>query len=118
MAWTIASTEVLASQVEHVTFHNEENGFSALWVKARGQRDLVTVPGDAATTSAGEFVQVSSAWVDTRALVQFKAKKCCQSKGSCNLRCLVTPMPPGPDIVTARPVDVSTGAQGRLRQPR
>ena len=53
MAWTIASTEVLATQVEHVTFHNEENGFSALRVKARGQRDRVTVPGDGGDNLSG-----------------------------------------------------------------
>jgi exodeoxyribonuclease V alpha subunit len=27
--------------VERVTFHNEENGFCVLRVKARGQRDLI-----------------------------------------------------------------------------
>jgi hypothetical protein len=37
---TASSTEVLAGLVERVTFHNEENGFCVLRVKARGQRDL------------------------------------------------------------------------------
>ena len=37
--------EVLAGLVERVTFHNEENGFCVLRVKARGQKDLVTVLG-------------------------------------------------------------------------
>jgi hypothetical protein len=37
--------ENLAGFVEHATFHNEENGFSVLRVKARGQRDLITVVG-------------------------------------------------------------------------
>ena len=41
---TVSSTEVLAGLVERVTFHNEENGFCVLRVKARGQRDLITVP--------------------------------------------------------------------------
>jgi hypothetical protein len=36
-------TEVLAGLVERVTFHNDENGFCVLRVKARGQRDLITV---------------------------------------------------------------------------
>ena len=31
-----AATEVLAGLVERVTFHNEENGFCVLRVKARG----------------------------------------------------------------------------------
>jgi exodeoxyribonuclease V alpha subunit len=37
-----------------------------LRVKARGQRDLVTVVGHAAMISAGEFVQMSGAWVNDR----------------------------------------------------
>ena len=36
-------TEVLAGLVDRVTFHNAENGFCVLRVKARGQRDLITV---------------------------------------------------------------------------
>jgi len=50
--------------VERVTFHNPENGFCVLRVKARGQRDLITVIGHAATITAGEFVQASGAWVN------------------------------------------------------
>ena len=45
----------LAGLVERVTFHNEESGFCVLRVKARGQRDLITVIGHAATIAAGEF---------------------------------------------------------------
>ena len=40
-----APQDVLAGIVERVTFHNEENGFCVLRVKARGHRDLVTVVG-------------------------------------------------------------------------
>ena len=43
-----APTEALAGLVERVTFHNAENGFCVLRVKARGQRDLITVVGHAA----------------------------------------------------------------------
>src|SRR5881394_1486107 len=69
-----AATEVLAGLVERVTFHNEENGFCVLRVKARGQRDLITVLGHAAAISAGEFVQASGAWVNVRIHgVQFRA---------------------------------------------
>ena len=50
-------TEVLAGLVDRVTFHNAENGFCVLRVKARGERDLITVLGHAAMISAGEFVQ-------------------------------------------------------------
>ena len=54
-----ARTEVLAGLIDRVTFHNEENGFCVLRVKARGQPDLITVLGHAAMISAGEFVQAS-----------------------------------------------------------
>src|SRR5215475_13081712 len=67
-------TEVLAGLVERVTFHNSENGFCVLRVKARGQRDLITVLGHAAMISAGEFVQASGIWINDRTHgVQFKA---------------------------------------------
>ena len=69
-----AATEVLAGLVERVTFHNEENGFCVLRVKARGQRDLITVLGHAAMISAGEFIQASGAWQNDRTHgVQFRA---------------------------------------------
>jgi hypothetical protein len=41
--------EVLAGLVERVTFHNADNGFCVLRVKARGHRELITVVGHAAT---------------------------------------------------------------------
>jgi exodeoxyribonuclease V alpha subunit len=56
-----APTEALAGIVERVTYHNAENGFCVLRVKARGQRDLVTVVGHAASISAGEWVQAAAA---------------------------------------------------------
>src|ERR1700741_2059601 len=69
-----APTEVLAGLVDRVTFHNSENGFCVLRVKARGPRDLITLVGHAAMISAGEFVQASGAWVNDRTHgVQFKA---------------------------------------------
>ena len=73
-ASTRPPTEVLAGLVERVTFHNEENGFCVLRVKARGQRDLITVLGHAAMISAGEFVQASGSWINDRTHgVQFRA---------------------------------------------
>src|SRR5580704_18088644 len=50
-----SSTEVLGGLVDRVTFHNAENGFCVLRVKARGQRDLITVLGHAPMISAGEL---------------------------------------------------------------
>jgi exodeoxyribonuclease V alpha subunit len=71
---TSTPTEVLAGLVDRVTFHNPENGFCVLRVKARGQRDLITVLGHAAMISAGEFVQVSGTWINDRTHgVQFRA---------------------------------------------
>ena len=61
-----AATEVLAGLVERVTFHNAENGFCVLRIKARGHRDLITVVGHAAVISAGEWVTASGEWVNDR----------------------------------------------------
>ena len=67
-------TEVLAGSIERVTFHNTDNGFCVLRIKARGHRDLVTVVGHAAEISAGEWVTVSGTWVNDRQHgQQFKA---------------------------------------------
>jgi hypothetical protein len=57
----LASTgkENPAGLIERVTFHNENSGFCVLRVKARGQRDLITVVGHAAAIGAGEFVHAS-----------------------------------------------------------
>jgi exodeoxyribonuclease V alpha subunit len=64
----------LAGIVERVTFHNADSGFCVLRVKARGQRDLVTVVGHAAAIQAGEFVQASGRWVNDRTHgLQFRA---------------------------------------------
>ena len=71
---TASSTEVLAGLVDRVTFHNSENGFCVLRVKARGQRELITLVGHAAMISAGEFVQASGCWINDRTHgVQFRA---------------------------------------------
>ena len=51
---TTTPTEVLAGLVDRVTFHNFENGFCVLRVKARGQRDLITLVGHAAMTQYPE----------------------------------------------------------------
>jgi hypothetical protein len=50
---------VLTGLVERVTYQNAENGFCVLRVKARGERELVTLVGHAAAISAGEWVTAS-----------------------------------------------------------
>jgi Holliday junction resolvasome RuvABC DNA-binding subunit len=61
-----AVSETLVGLVERVTFHNPDNGFCVLRVKARGQRDLVSVVGHAPVISAGEFVQATGTWINDR----------------------------------------------------
>src|ERR1700732_2353660 len=74
-ARTSAATEVMAGLVERVTYHNEDNGFCVLRVKARGQRDLVTTIGHAATISAGAWVSARGAWQNDRTHgLQFQAQ--------------------------------------------
>jgi exodeoxyribonuclease V alpha subunit len=69
------TTEVFAGLVERVTFHNEDNGFCVLRVKARGKREPITVVGHAAVISAGEFIQASGGLNNDRTHgVQFRAR--------------------------------------------
>ncbi len=58
--------EVLAGLIERVTYQNADNGFCVIRVKARGQRDLVTVVGHAAVISAGEWITASGDWANDR----------------------------------------------------
>ena len=70
-----SNQEVLAGLIERVTFHNAENGFCVLRIKARSHRDLVTVVGHAATISAGEWVTAGGEWVNDRTYgQQFKTR--------------------------------------------
>ena len=67
--------ELLAGQVERVTFHSEESGFAVLRVRVRGRRDPVTVVGHAAAISPGEELRASGTWVtDLKHGPQFKAE--------------------------------------------
>src|SRR5262249_15756469 len=61
-----SNQEVLAGLIERVTYPNAENGFCVLRAKARGDRDVVTVVGHAATIAAGEWVPRSGQWVNDR----------------------------------------------------
>jgi exodeoxyribonuclease V alpha subunit len=66
--------EPLAGLVERVTFHNADNGFCVLRIKARGHRELVTVLGAAPAISAGEYIQASGSWENNREHgLQFRA---------------------------------------------
>lgn len=78
--WTthanMPGAEPLTGSVERVTFHNEDNGFCVLRVKARGHKDLVTVTGNAASISPGEYVECIGEWINDRNYgLQFRARK-------------------------------------------
>src|SRR5256886_2738839 len=67
--------ELLAGLVERVTYQNAENGFCVLRVRARGQREPVTLVGHAAAISAGEWITAAGHWVNDRTHgQQFKAR--------------------------------------------
>jgi exodeoxyribonuclease V alpha subunit len=69
-------SEFIAGAVERVTFHGVDSGFCVLRVKVRGQRDLVTVIGSAASVTAGEYVECHGTWVNDRQHgLQFKARQ-------------------------------------------
>ena len=66
--------EVISGFVERITFHNVENGYCVLRIKARGHRELVTIIGHSSPISAGEFLQASGTWVIHKGYgLQFKA---------------------------------------------
>ena len=67
--------ERLAGAVERVTFHSPESGFCVLRLKVRGQRDLLTLTGQAASVTPGEYVEAEGWWVNDRKHgLQFKAR--------------------------------------------
>jgi exodeoxyribonuclease V alpha subunit len=66
--------ESLAGLVGRVTFHSPETGFCVLRIKTRGNRDLVTLVGSAASIQPGEYVHASGRWDNHRDHgLQFKA---------------------------------------------
>ncbi len=69
-----APTEPLSGAVERVTYHSPESGFCVLRVQVRGQRDLVTLIGSAASVSPGEHLEAEGHWVNDRQHgLQYKA---------------------------------------------
>lgn len=73
---TAPHAERLSGSIERVTFHSEASGFCVLRVKAKGNRDLVTVVGSAASVTAGEFIECMGGWFNDRQHgLQFKASE-------------------------------------------
>ena len=58
--------ESIHGSVERVTFHSEESGFCVLRTRVKGQRDLVTIVGNAASITAGEYVECQGNWVNNK----------------------------------------------------
>ncbi|ADC64132.1 SF1B family DNA helicase RecD2 [Allochromatium vinosum] len=68
--------ERLTGAVERVTFHSAESGFCVLRVKVRGERELMTVVGSAASVTAGEYLEAEGQWITDRQYgLQFKAQQ-------------------------------------------
>ena len=57
-----ADPAALAGLVDRVVFHKPETGFCVLRVRVEGERELVTIVGEAAQVSAGELVRAQGQW--------------------------------------------------------
>lgn len=58
---------MLSGAIEHVVFHNPDNGFCVLRVQARGHRDLQAVVGRTPAVAAGQWITASGQWENDRA---------------------------------------------------
>jgi exodeoxyribonuclease V alpha subunit len=66
--------EPLSGVVERITFHNLDNGYVVLKIRAPKHRDLVTVVGTLSSVVAGEYIEARGQWVTDRTHgLQFKA---------------------------------------------
>ena len=53
---------LLTGQIEHITFTNEENGFTIARVRVDDHRDLVTVVGNLLSPTPGEIIDMEGEW--------------------------------------------------------
>lgn len=66
--------EPISGVVERITFHNLDNGYVVLKVRAGRHRDLVTVVGTLSNVVTGEYIEARGTWVTDRTHgLQFKA---------------------------------------------
>lgn len=66
--------EYISGNVERITFHNPDNGFSIIKIIAAAHRDLVTVVGNIPMISVGEYIQCQGVWFNDKNYgLQFKA---------------------------------------------
>ena len=61
--------KTLSGTIERVTFHNEENGYCVLRVRANGATKVLTVVGNCAAPNAGEAVSYTHLTLPTILLV-------------------------------------------------
>ena len=54
--------ENLQGQIERVTFHNEENGFTIARLKVKGFRELVTAVGNLMAPVPGQILHITGEW--------------------------------------------------------
>jgi exodeoxyribonuclease V alpha subunit len=66
--------EYLSGSIEHITYRNEDTGFSVIKVKYKNQRDPITVTGVAPALFVGEEIQIQGNWFNNLDYgLQFKA---------------------------------------------
>src|ERR1041384_1233636 len=64
----------LSGTIERIVFHNPENGFAVVQVKARELREPATIVGTLLTPRLGEQIEAAGEWViDPRHGQQFRA---------------------------------------------
>src|SRR4051794_10361987 len=57
-------SEAISGTIEHVTFHNPENGFAVLRARIPGKPGVWSVVGKTPRAVAGERLQASGSWQD------------------------------------------------------
>ncbi len=66
--------ESITGEIERVTYHNESNGFCVLRIKVKGNKDLITVTGNAVNIHPGEYIEANGFWLNDKNYgLQFKA---------------------------------------------
>ncbi len=53
----------IQGQIERITFHNEENGFTILRLKVPGYRELVTLVGNLMAPLPGQVINATGEWI-------------------------------------------------------
>src|SRR5438105_557240 len=68
--------DTISGVIDHVIFHNADNGFTVLRIHSNQRNEDVTIVGHLASATAGEFVEASGSWVQNKDYgQQFKAEQ-------------------------------------------